>query len=78
MPKAPCPECDRLWREYAQTTTTHIRLTEQHRIAQLQRGRDRIKEIEALLSSAGTARDEARNAIDIHEERDHGAGDSAL
>jgi hypothetical protein len=72
MPKPPCAQCDRLWREYAQATTTHIHLTGKYRIAQLQYDDSRIKEIAPMVHAAENSRDAAREAIRQHEAKDHG------
>jgi len=70
-----CLDCQRLWREYAAATTTHVGL--ENKVRQLDRG----SVAEALareVADAAAVREAARRAIHQHESAAHGgAADTA-
>jgi len=70
-----CPECQRLWREYAAATTTHISL--ENKLRQLAPGSDAAEALERDVAAATTVRQAARQAIQRHESADHGDSEVA-
>ena len=67
-----CLDCSRLWQEYRDSTTNHIRLQGKHRIAQLQRDTERIGPLAVMVTEAEDRRNAARAAIRQHEAGVHG------
>jgi len=69
-----CPECQRLWREYAAATTSHVGLESKLRLGD-------STSMEALthqVASAATVRENTRQAIQQHETDAHaGVADPA-
>ncbi len=65
-----CPECQRLWREYAAATTTHIGLENKLRV--LPTGSVTRDSLTAEIAKAATVREQARQAIHQHEATAHG------
>jgi hypothetical protein len=73
-----CTECQRLWREYAAATNTHVELESKLRLASMERDSKSGKELARQIAAAGTVRDKARQAIQQHETDAHaGAADAA-
>ncbi len=72
-----CEECDRLWREYGEATTTHIRLTSKLQVAALSHENDNIADLTPKVERAEKARSDARAAIRRHESEGHLNSDSA-
>jgi hypothetical protein len=62
-----CPECQRLWREYAAATNSHVGLENKLRTA-APAGAALEREVEA----AAKARESLREAIQQHEAAAHG------
>jgi hypothetical protein len=65
-----CPECQRLWREYAAATTTHISL--ENKLRQLAPGSDAAQALARDIAAATAIRETARQAIHKHESANHG------
>ena len=71
-----CPECQRLWREYANATTTHIGL--ENTLRQSERGSTPDEALMLDVAAAAKVRETARQAIQEHEATAHdGAGNTA-
>ena len=68
---SPCPECERLKREYAHLIADHIRLARQQRMARLKWDYEREKTISVETERAGEARQAARQALADHEATAH-------
>ena len=67
----PCPECERLKREYAHLIAEHIRLAGQQRIAHIQGDYEREKTISVETDQAHEARQAARQAVADHVAATH-------
>jgi hypothetical protein len=72
-----CPECVRLWREYAAATTEHIRLEGKLRIAELSYDAERVAVLRPQVQEASRLRAAARSSISTHEQAAHPSSDSA-
>lgn len=72
-----CPECQRLWREYAAATNTHVELESKLRSASLERDSKSDEELAHQIAAAGTVRDKARQTIQQHETDAHGGATDA-
>jgi hypothetical protein len=69
-----CPECQRLWREYAAATNTHVGLESKLRLALLrQPDTASVEAITRDIASAAKLRDSLRQAIQQHEAAHEGA-----
>jgi hypothetical protein len=66
-----CPECQRLWREYATATNTHVGLEGKLRL--LPQGSATSGTLAQDVGAAATVREGARQAIDQHEAAAHGS-----
>jgi hypothetical protein len=66
-----CEICERLWREYANATISHIRVTGKQRIEHLRGDREAEKILDIEVSTAAVARETARRAIKEHEAVSH-------
>ncbi|HEX3744680.1 MAG TPA: hypothetical protein VHW09_12145 [Bryobacteraceae bacterium] len=64
-----CPECQRLWREYAAATNQHVALESQLR--GLEQGSSAADSLSQEVSTAATARQSVRQAIHQHETAEH-------
>jgi len=64
-----CPECQRLWREYATATRTHIGLEKKLRLLAPGSASDKLARD---VASAATVRETARQTIHEHEVATHG------
>lgn len=62
-----CTACQRLWREYADANTMHIKLTGKQQIAALQYDHAAAASLENQVADADRARRAAREAIAHHE-----------
>ena len=62
-----CPECARLWGEYARATVAHVRLEGDLQMASHQQNHRRVREQEPLVERANQRRMAARAAIADHE-----------
>jgi hypothetical protein len=60
-----CPECQRLWREYAAATNTHIAL--ENKLRTLEQGSSQAEALMREVSAAAIVRENARQAIQKHE-----------
>ena len=67
----PCPECERLKREYAHLIAEHIRLAGQQRIAHIQGDYEREKTISVETDQAPEDRQTARQAVADHVAATH-------
>jgi hypothetical protein len=67
-----CPECQRLWREYASATTTHVGL--ESRLRQSEQGSASFEALTRDVSAAAKVRETARQSIHEHESAAHAAG----
>ena len=65
-----CLECQRLWREYAAATTTHVGL--ENRLRQLDRRSAAAEALAGEVADAAAVREAARQAIHEHESSAHG------
>lgn len=72
-----CPECQRLWREYAEATTEHIRLDGKLKLAVLERNRLTIPSLTADVENALQRKSASRGAIRQHESSIHGGANEA-
>ena len=72
-----CDECARLWREYGEATTAHIRITGKLQVAALRKDIENIAVITPMLERAEAARSEARLAIRNHESIAHPNAEAA-
>lgn len=66
-----CPECQRLWHEYAVAIRTHIRLEYKLRGAAMEGDPEQIQAIPEDADRADLARANLREAIRNHEEKAH-------
>ena len=66
-----CEECTRLWREFAEATTAHLRLQSKLEIAALSHDPVVITQLRPHVETAAIDRAEARNAIRKHEAAAH-------
>jgi hypothetical protein len=66
-----CEECTCLWREYAETTTAHVRIEGKLEIAALSYDAEAIAELTPQVEQASMDRTEARAAIRKHEAEMH-------
>jgi len=62
-----CPECTRLWSEYALATRHYLKLERRLATAELSHNQAVIDELRPLLKSAFDERSEIRRLIDRHE-----------
>jgi predicted nucleic acid-binding Zn-ribbon protein len=67
-----CPECQRLWREYAAATNSHVGLENKLRTAALERESPAAAALEREVEAAAKARESLRDAIQQHEAAAHG------
>lgn len=65
-----CPECQRLWREYAAATTTHVGL--ENKLRSLAGKVVSVGTLGRDIASAAKLRDSVREAIRQHEAIVHG------
>jgi hypothetical protein len=74
-----CLECQRLWREYAAATNTHVGLESKLRLVLLrEHDTASVEAITRDIASAAQLRDSLRRAIQQHEAAAHeGPGDPA-
>ena len=70
-----CPECQRLWREYAAATTTHVGL--ENKLRHSAPGSDAAAALSRQVSAATSVREAARQAIHQHESTEHGDSEVA-
>ena len=62
-----CPECNRLWREYAFATNADIKLSGQVKMAALQHDHESSIQLAPASETAGQARESLRYQIKEHE-----------
>ena len=62
-----CAECDRLWEEYTQAATAHMKVVVQHHKAVIQNDSAIIDEIARLEYDLAQRELKARRAISDHE-----------
>lgn len=62
-----CAECDRLWEEYTQAATAHVKIVARRHKAVLQNDSDALDEIAAIEADLAQQELKARRAIDDHE-----------
>ena len=62
-----CPECNRLWRDYAFATNADIKLNGQVKIAALQHDPELSKQLAPASETAGQERESLRHQIRTHE-----------
>ena len=70
----PCPECERLKREYAHLIADHIRSAGKQQIAHIQGDYEREKTISVETEQAGAARQAGRQALTDHQAAAHNTG----
>lgn len=70
-----CPECQRLWREYAAATTTHIGL--ESKLRPLEQGSAVAQALAREVATAAKVRETSRRAIHQHEAELHGENTDA-
>ena len=70
-----CPECQRLWREYGTATSAHVTL--ENRLRVMEKGSAASPALTRAITAAATIRENARRAIEAHEELAHGSAASA-
>jgi hypothetical protein len=63
-----CPECARLWREYAAATTAHIKLESKLQVAALEHDVENIKRLTVQVEGARKVRQDSRERLRSHEE----------
>jgi len=71
-----CSECQRLWRDYADATTTHVRLDANLRLAALERNLPLVESLTAEVEEAAVRRAFLRDALQKHEAA-HEAADAS-
>jgi hypothetical protein len=64
-----CPECQRLWREYASATTTHVGL--ESKLRQSEQGSVSFEALTQDVSAAAKVRETTRQSIHEHESAAH-------
>jgi hypothetical protein len=62
-----CAECDRLWEDYTQAVTAHVKIVARRHKAALQDDSAVLDEIEAIEAGLAQQQMKARRAIDDHE-----------
>jgi hypothetical protein len=62
-----CPECTRLWSEYALATRHYLKLEGRLQIAHMSRDQQSVEQLSPLVLSAAEERAEIRRQIDGHE-----------
>jgi hypothetical protein len=62
-----CAECNRLWEQYTQASTAHLRVVVQHHKAAFQNDPVGLDEIAAMETALAQQVMKARRAIDDHE-----------
>ena len=62
-----CPECQRLWKEYSDATTAHIKLESELDVAALSYNPEIVSVLTPKVEDAAMARLVARDAIRDHE-----------
>jgi hypothetical protein len=62
-----CDECQRLWQEYAQATTGHLKLDNRLKLAALKNEHEKIPALTDQTERAGELRASFREAIQKHE-----------
>jgi hypothetical protein len=67
-----CDDCQRLWHEYAEATTAHIKLDNRLKLAALQNEDEKIPDMTLLTEQAGALRTSLREAILEHERTHEG------
>jgi hypothetical protein len=72
-----CPECQRLWREYAAATNTHVGLESKLREALRRHDSALVEALTRDVASAAELRDSLRRATQRHEAVHEGAGNAA-
>jgi hypothetical protein len=70
-----CPECQRLWREYAAATTSHVGM--ENRMRGLKQGTPESEVFTREVTAAASVREGARQAIHDHETAAHGTAAGA-
>jgi len=61
-----CPECDRLWRGYAEAIRVALKITSHRQIAAIEQNSAACATLEPLYQAAMTSRELARKAITDH------------
>jgi len=69
MSRKSCPECDRLWREYASATTEHVTLVGKLNAAVARKDAEAVKRLELEVETAHASRDSIRQQVLQHEAR---------
>jgi hypothetical protein len=72
----PCPECDRLWREYADALITSLKIASDRQIAEIHQNSAALAKLDPLYHELIRRRGLAREAINDHG-RTHGNGVAA-
>ena len=67
-----CQECQRLWRDYAQATNTHVRLENKLKTAALKHDHILAAALKTECDAAADARRTTREAVRLHEVEMHG------
>src|SRR2546427_11194462 len=62
-----CAECERLWEEYTQAATAHVKIVARRHKAALQNDSAVLDEIAAIEADLAQQQIKARRAIDDHE-----------
>ena len=62
-----CPECTRLWSEYALATRHYLKLEGRLQIADLSRDEKTVAELTPLVQRAAVERTDLRRQIEAHE-----------
>ena len=70
-----CPDCQRLWREYAAATNAHVAL--ENRLRMREKGVAARTDLAREITAAALLREQARRAIETHEAAAHGAAAGA-
>ncbi|HLH19388.1 MAG TPA: hypothetical protein VKX45_19355 [Bryobacteraceae bacterium] len=62
-----CPECSRLWNEYALATRHYLKVEGKLRIADTSRDEDALVRLRPMLEQAAADRSELRRLIEQHQ-----------
>lgn len=69
MRRRDCPDCQRLWREYAAATNAHVAL--ESKLRRLESVPSQSEALSREVSAAAMERENARQAIEKHEASQH-------
>ena len=69
-----CPDCTRLWSEYAQATTQQFKIENKLQLAGLQHDHEAVTGLIPQVQAAANSRTELRQQIAAHERQVHYKG----